>query len=147
VLKKVFKITGGSCFLILTVFVLLVLLQPRIPLHFLSGPLIYLLNSITSHDQQVSGFYYLVPGRWTRISLKRAKISLTGNEGFQLNAKIQSAETSIHLWSLFKGEVNLDGLLVSGARLDIHTGPEKKKFIKTERESRWFSIDFLSLPI
>lgn len=126
-LKKIFKITGVLLILLMSTTFLLFLLQPRIPLGALSSPISVFLSYLTKHEQVISGRFYLVPGSWTTISVEECAVTLTGDENFHLKAKIDSARTSIHLWPLFAGKINLNNIFVKGVSLDLLTGEKKEK--------------------
>ncbi len=146
-LKKFIKITVSCVVLVMTVAVLLLLLQPRISLGVLSGPFSSLLSSLTGNEQVISGRYYLVPGMWTTIAVEDGLLLLTGDEDLRLEVKINSAQTTVHLWSLIAGKVHLDGISVEGMNLDILAGKEKKQFDSDKEMFGQFQDEILSFPL
>lgn len=125
-MKKIFRILSGLALFFCAVAAALFLLHPRIPLGNAAGPLSSLLTRLTGSEQVIRGSYFVVPGAWITFSVENGSVELTGNDAFRLKAAINSAETTVHLWSLFQREINLDGVAVHGVTLDIFTGDGKE---------------------
>ena len=134
-LKTIFKFTGGFFILLVSVFFILLILQPRIPLGAFSNPISIFLSSLTQHDQVISGQFYLVPGSWTTIAVEECTVDLTGDKNFEIKGEIHSATTHIHLWSLFTGNLDLNGIFVKGVNLDILTADRKET--QSDYDEEW----------
>lgn len=146
-IKTIARILGGSVLILIVVAVVLFLLQPRIPLGKLSAPASALLTFLTGKEQLISGNYFLVPGTWTTLSVEDGSLELTGKEEFRLKAKINSAKTIVHLWSLFAGQINLDGITVHGMSLDILAGEKKEKSEVDKEEGKKFRTEPMSFSL
>jgi len=120
--KTFTRILGGSVLIILLGITALFILHPRIPLSALTRPVSSLLTKLTGKEQMISGRYFIVPGAWTTFSIEEGSLLLSGKKDFRLQAAIASAQTTVHLWSLIKRQIKLDGLTVHGTTLDVATG-------------------------
>ncbi|MBU1232654.1 MAG: AsmA-like C-terminal region-containing protein [Proteobacteria bacterium] len=126
-IKTIVRILGGLLSVFLVAVVTVFLLHVPISLGLLFGPASTLLSALTGSRQVIEGHCFLVPGAWTTLSVEDGSLLLTGKKKFRLNAEINSAQTRVHLWSLFTCELNLDGLAVHGVTFDLLTAGKKEE--------------------
>lgn len=121
-LKTVIRITGITLLLVVAAAVFLFLFQPRIPLGPATGLFSTLFTFLSGYEKKISGRYYLVPGIWTTLSVENGAVSLSGKDQLRIDATAEAGRITVHLPSLFAREISLDGIMVQGMDIGLHTG-------------------------
>ena len=134
-MKTFLRITGSLVIASILVVVALFLLHPKIPLSVFTGPCSSLLSSITNSRVHIDGSYFLIPGSWTTISVEDGDIDYLQEDGASLKIIVDSAQVTLHLWSLFDSKIALDSISSKGLAIDISgnksgkTSPQKNEKI------------------
>ncbi len=118
-IKTVTRFIGGILLIVLAVAIVLFIVQPKIPLKSMTGPVSALLTYLSGSKQVISGNYYITPGSWTTLSIENGFIALIDKNSTHLQAEIKSAETTLHLWSLFKKQITLHDFSLHDMALDV----------------------------
>lgn len=106
--------------------------QPQIPLGRLASVAATIWNRLSDNELVIRGNYYLTPGEWVILRVQDGSFEMHEENGFKITSEIPSAETKIHLMSVFKKQVLLDGISANGLKLDIKNVKEKGTKEQTE---------------
>ncbi len=135
------RLFGGFLIIVLVLLATVTVLfstHQRLPLGFLTAPAAKLLSSLTGSEIEIEGNYYLTLGRWLVVSVDSGAAVVTGDDGPGFSAAIKTFEATVHLQSLFKKQLVLDGVTLSGMNLDLHPGKEEKNQKQPQEKNSGF---------
>jgi len=101
------------------------IIQPQIPLGSLANVAASIWTRLSGNEIVIRGNYYLIPGEWLGLRVKDGLFEIHEQNGFNISTAITSAETKVHLMSIFKKQISLDGISVKGLKLDIQNVNQK----------------------
>jgi hypothetical protein len=126
-MKKVIYTFFICLFVALTTITILFYTNVRIPFGFLATPASKLLTYITKTQVEIRGNYSITLGKWVILTIDNGSFLTADQNVPKISAEIEYFQSVIHLSSLLKKRLLLDGVNIKGGRLELHL--EGKSFL------------------
>ena len=125
-MRKLF-ILAAFLVLIPALFLLgILVVQPKIPV----GGAIRILAGAAGRNSgstiDIEGEYYVIPGKWLQISCEKAEVEIIAQSGSRIHLTIGNLSTKVHVPSLVKKELLLDGIFIRNLDVDMTLGKQSK---------------------